>query len=756
MPNKLPKLALLLTACLLASLQEGRADNSKRKTDLRPVSLQLPWDHQSFFAGYYVAQELGFYREAGLEVEIRGRNRNFTVAECILSGQADFGVNSAVASDILIGAPLTILAAIAQRSPFVLLALKEGGIESIADLRGRKLLVSHPKMLYEIADMLRACGVSLNEVIPDSLPNTLNAILEHPEHAILAHVSGLYNEFQRRNIAFNAFDPYAYGSDLYGEFLFTSRALARKQPALAEKFRDASLKGWHYAQTNLNQAVDLMQRKYLTELSHTEIEQQLTTVLNLTDSDIVPLGYINHKRWHDRLKVMALAYNLPYDENMVNRALFDTCLAERRNQQLVLLRYALLGAGVCALGFAIISLLLRRTVRHRTEELRLTNQECRRKNLQLMEAQTSLHQQHEQSLASETNLRNLADISDGLVVVFGDDDRVRYVNRTFELITGISAVDICSGATSLESLVEDRVGEQLRQWLARQRREAIMSSTFQFMITNRRNEQVPLECRLNMVSWDGIPSPLLLAHDIGERKRFETELVRIGEWEQLRLGQDLHDTIGQQLAGMTYLLEMHLRNLTRGSTDQAAAAQELVQISKETRSQLGNVVSSLLMPDTVDDIGSSLYEHCHSVSARYGAQSRVRVSADEVRIAPPVGAHLLRIAQEAVSNAIRHGMADEIDIFLRHRSQRFLLVIRDNGSGFDPGSVSSEGFGLRIMRHRAETIGGRLLIMRHQAGGTLVICSFDPNLIHGSRRWKDRPPDNFGAADGELHKVEEV
>jgi signal transduction histidine kinase len=85
-------------------------------------------------------------------------------------------------------------------------------------------------------------------------------------------------------------------------------------------------------------------------------------------------------------------------------------------------------------------------------------------------------------------------------------------------------------------------------------------------------------------------------------------------------------------------------------------------------------------------------------------------------------AHLYRIAQEAITNAVRHGHATAIELSCRCNETSLLLRVADNGSGFKRRADDGEGLGLRLMRHRARAIGGEVAIAPREEGGTLVTC----------------------------------
>lgn len=125
---------------------------------LELVSLQLKWHHQFQFAGYYAALEKGFYRDAGLEVEIREGGPNVNAIEDVVSGRANFGVGT---SGALIararGQQVVVLAAIFQHSPAILLVPRDAGIASVFALQGRSLMDTPGS--EDIAAMLKLAGV---------------------------------------------------------------------------------------------------------------------------------------------------------------------------------------------------------------------------------------------------------------------------------------------------------------------------------------------------------------------------------------------------------------------------------------------------------------------------------------------------------------------------------------------------------------------------------------------------------------------
>jgi two-component system CheB/CheR fusion protein len=215
-----------------------------------------------------------------------------------------------------------------------------------------------------------------------------------------------------------------------------------------------------------------------------------------------------------------------------------------------------------------------------------------------------------------------------------------------------------------------------------------------------------------------------------ERKHLEQEILEISEREQRRIGQDLHDGLGQHLAGielMTQALEQKLVDKSRPEAPQAAKIAEHVRESiRQTRA-----LARGLSPVQLDAGGlmSALHELASNVQKMFRVNCSFRCNKPVLIRENTVATHLFRIAQEAVSNAIKHGKASQIEIALAALPDRVVLSIKDNGTGFSDAARAS-GMGLRIMHYRAAMIGGSLAVQREPNGGTSVVCSIrDSNRV---------------------------
>ena len=216
--------------------------------------------------------------------------------------------------------------------------------------------------------------------------------------------------------------------------------------------------------------------------------------------------------------------------------------------------------------------------------------------------------------------------------------------------------------------------------------------------------------------------------DITERKRLEKEILEISEREQRRIGQDLHDGLCQHLAGIEMLSQVLAQKLAPKSKDASARATDIAKAVREAIGQT-RLLARGLSPVTLESEGlmSALVELAVNTGKMFGVHCHFdcpeMVKFDDHAAAT----HLFRIAQEAVSNAIKHGKAKNISLHLRDDGIHLRLRVVDAGLGFPENFSTASGMGLRIMQSRINMVGGTLTIERQPAGGTAVIFATPKN-----------------------------
>ena len=224
---------------------------------------------------------------------------------------------------------------------------------------------------------------------------------------------------------------------------------------------------------------------------------------------------------------------------------------------------------------------------------------------------------------------------------------------------------------------------------------------------------------------DGSQLVLKLGVDITERKLLEKEVLEAGVKERRRIGQDLHDSLGQMLTGIAFLNKVLHGKLARQSLPEADAAEEIAkQISASI--VLTRSLSRGLFPVKLEEEGlmEALREYATDTEELFGISCNFKCDRNIMISNNVTAIHLYHIAQEAVNNGIRHGKARSILISLEADDETILLTVKDDGEGLPAKFDRHKGMGMRIMEYRAEMIGGTFDARSSLDGGTIVRCTF--------------------------------
>ena len=216
---------------------------------------------------------------------------------------------------------------------------------------------------------------------------------------------------------------------------------------------------------------------------------------------------------------------------------------------------------------------------------------------------------------------------------------------------------------------------------------------------------------------------VLLEREVAERARLEREVIESCAREQRRIAYDLHDGVGQQLVGIALcakLLEEQLRTDQSAEADKASA---IAKLANEAARQARLTARALEGADGVGDLKAALRLLATNMSHNCSVKVTATADSSSLPISAPVAAQLYRIAQEAVRNAVEHGAAHGVQIDLGFGDHDLVLTIQDDGTGFEAnGNGNGGGMGLRIMRYRAQCIGGSCNVESNIAKGTVVSC----------------------------------
>jgi len=220
---------------------------------------------------------------------------------------------------------------------------------------------------------------------------------------------------------------------------------------------------------------------------------------------------------------------------------------------------------------------------------------------------------------------------------------------------------------------------------------------------------------------------------LAERQRLETiraellhRTVQAQELERQRIARELHDETGQTLTALALGLRGLSENIPNHPEKAAAQARHLETLALSGIDELKRLVSGL-HPPQLDDLGlpAALRWYIHEIADRYGLKLSCNCKAEKVELPPEVRIVLFRIAQEALTNVIRHAQATQVWVELEITEEKARLTIRDNGQGFEAEQLINQAapqthWGLMGMIERARLIGGQCQVQSRPGQGTTI------------------------------------
>ena len=291
-------LNLTLGRCgaVLIFLGLGLGGTANANSALEPVVIQLKWEHQFQFAGYYAAQEKGYFAAAGLEVDIRPTRPGLDPVREVVEGRAHYGVGS---SDLLLrrasGEPVVALAAIYQHSAAALIALQRDDLTSIHDVVGKTVMLEPQST--ELLAYMQTEGVGTSAYT--TVEHNLNCadLLAGRVDVISAYLTCEPFILAQADVDFTIFSPRASGLDFYGDILFTSEQELKEHPERTQAFRQAALQGWHYALKNPEELADLIGQRFGSDTTREQLLFEAREMNRLINPKVVEIGYQHARRW---------------------------------------------------------------------------------------------------------------------------------------------------------------------------------------------------------------------------------------------------------------------------------------------------------------------------------------------------------------------------------------------------------------------------------------------------------------------------
>lgn len=261
--------------------------------NLEKVSVQLDWKYQFEYAGYIAAKEKGYYRDVGLDVELREYREGSDVVLDVLSRKSNYGIyNSSIVVENAHIKPIVLMATYLQHSPLILVARK--GIKSPADLIGKTVMGTKNEFKHSSLSLLLSHFdiTSSNSRLVDHT-FSIDPFTHHEVDAMSAYRSNQLYELDRLNIPYEIIDPMEYGFVMNAGNLFTSYEEAMQYPQRGQKFIDATNRGWKYALDHPGEMIDILKKKYNVKKTSEALAYEAKVIQKLMMTDLYRIGETN-------------------------------------------------------------------------------------------------------------------------------------------------------------------------------------------------------------------------------------------------------------------------------------------------------------------------------------------------------------------------------------------------------------------------------------------------------------------------------
>jgi PAS domain S-box-containing protein len=338
---------------------------------------------------------------------------------------------------------------------------------------------------------------------------------------------------------------------------------------------------------------------------------------------------------------------------------------------------------------------------------------------------TEVTERHAQQDALRTQARILETMREGVVLIDSTTHLITLTNATFDKMFGFGALELLGRSIdplfSMPALQRKRFERTLRDNGADGEVAPV-----EFECQRKDGSRFVATCVITPLRISGTERWLAVLNDVTERKRLEREIIEISNREQQRIGNDLHDGLGQDLTGIALMLRGVAAQLRKEGSGARLEVEEVIGLVNNAIESTRSLARGLSpVSGERGGLTAALQTLAARASERYGVHVDFNASLDEpVRLSETSATHVYRIVQEALTNVIRHSRASDVTISLETAGGELHLRIDDNGRGFEQVTPEAYGgLGLKIMRYRAQMLGGDLILESGTNGGASVRCS---------------------------------
>ena len=335
---------------------------------------------------------------------------------------------------------------------------------------------------------------------------------------------------------------------------------------------------------------------------------------------------------------------------------------------------------------------------------------------------TKRHQSEAALRDREMRLRAVMDNAAEAIIVIGLDGLITDFNNAAQALFGYGASETIGRNVNMfmPSPYRDEHDGYLSHYITTHE-PRIINKPRELPGRHKDGSTFPLE--LTVTEVDHLGAFVGLIRDLSQQRELERQIADISTLEQERIGQEIHDGLGQQLTGLSMVATSIKRNLASRELPEAEQMEQLItqlQLAIKEARALSRGLSPV--PITPEGLNDALILLARDVKSKTGINCHFN-SNDAVDIEDRTNAmQVYRIVQEAVNNAVKHAHPQNITIEVKGQAEHFELCVHDDGKGFELDEASSEGIGMRIMRYRGSIIGCKLEASSQAGEGTRVCC----------------------------------
>ncbi len=709
------------------------------------VKIKLKWHHQFQFAGYYAALIKGYYKEAGLNVEIIEGNAGSAPIQYVLKDSADYGIS---ASDLIeskaSGKPIVLLAAIFQHSPYVIISQKDKNILRPQDLIGKKLMSSTEQGYVQLKAMLQKNGIDISRV------NIINHTWQNKDitngyaDAMTGYISVEPFQLNKNGVELNLIRPMNYGIDFYGDLLFTTEKEITDHPERAKAIRDATVKGWEYAMTHSEEISNyILTLPGVKErgITREHLMYESIAMQDLVMSDLVEIGHINRSRLENMINKY-IEFGVINNNQDFNNFVFVDTPEDKYNNLVNIVYYLIAIVAITLLLIFIWNRQLHLKIKKRTIEL---------------EKEVATRKEAE-FIAKRSEERLELALQAARLGIWDSNIQTGYVyrNAIWSEMLGYKANEIEPNYEGWRKLIHPEDYEKIDESIKAHHEGKTIYDNYEHRLITANGEWKWILSLSKIVSRDhtGKPTRLIGIHiDIDELKRKEIQMRQITE-ELMYTNRELEKfayitshNLRAPVVNIVSLLNMIDKSSLVDNENLSIIDKIDLSVKRleTTLNDLIEVVSAKKI--TLSEKKSINISECTKLVLSNLETQLIKVDAEVIlnfdkadRILY-IKSVLESVIQNLITNAIKYRSPErrlKIEINTSEDKEYVYLKVKDNGIGFDSSkygekifklyervhhNIEGKGLGLYLIKTQIEALNGKIDVNSITNEGAIFIVS---------------------------------